>query len=253
MSPIWEEPITLDNLGDITDTELDIILNSDRVKNKLASNLADTTKSNLCSTKEAQETSSNLPSAVAKQESKAIRYFEKDHDIKHLKVVEHIQKLRTAGNINYTDIWNGKYSVTIPFEDKTVKMEFPPDTSLSDTSNTYTDWDDQEITIKETTRSKLWSKEWEKYLWEKENKWQWLLTQYEFQTLIQSLYPEGTQQEQILAFMIATGFYGWMWLKDTTSNSQLAVKCYRKSGTRHFNIMDVYNSGCSLVHSTFIG
>jgi hypothetical protein len=80
-----------------------------------------------------------------------------------------------------------------------------------------------------------------------------MLSESEFKTLIQSIYPEWNEQEQILAFMLATWFYGRMWLSDKTWDYQRAVKCSRNSVYRSFSFMDYGNNKCSLVHSTFVG
>jgi len=42
---------------------------------------------------------------------------------------------------------------------KQLKMYFPADTHLSDANYDYTDFDGKEISKKETTKNKLWSKE----------------------------------------------------------------------------------------------
>ena len=47
----------------------------------------------------------------------------------------------------------------MPCGSKKLKMYFPADTNLLDTSYNYTDFDGKEISKKETTRGKLWSKE----------------------------------------------------------------------------------------------
>lgn len=203
--------------------------------------------------KESKETSNNLPSDVATQEKKAIAYFEQNNEANHLKVVDHVKKLREEGKFTYEDLWWGKYAVIMPSGSKKLKMYFPADTHLSDTNYDYTDFDGKEITKKETTRGKLWSKEWKKYVEQKEKEWQKMLSESEFKTLIQSLYPEWTQEEQILAFMMATWFYGRMRLSDKTWDYQRAICCYRKSAHRYFEVLSNDNYSCSLVHSTFVG
>ncbi len=203
--------------------------------------------------KESKETSTNLPSDVASQETKAIAYFEKNNEINHLKVVDYVKKLREDGKITYEDLGWGKYNVIMSCGSKKLKMYFPADTKLSDISYDYTNFDGEVITKKETTRRKLWSKEWKKYVEQKEKEWQKLLSESEFKTLIQSLYPGWTEQEQILAFMMATWFYGRMRLSDKTWDFQRAVRCYRESDFRNFYNMDNDDNKCSLVHSTFIG
>jgi len=201
---------------------------------------------------EVKETASSLPSAVLDQETKAITYFKKNKEADHLQVVEQVKKLRAEWKITYEDLWWWKYAVIMPYGSKKVKMNFPADKKLADRTYNYTDFDGKEITNKETTRWKLWSKKWKQYLKQKEKEWQKLLLESDFQTLIQSLYPEWTEEKQILAFMLATWFYGWMWLSDKTWNYQHAVGCCRNSGGRLFNGMDKDNDRCSLVHSTFV-
>lgn len=199
--------------------------------------------------KESKETATNIPSDVATQEKKAITYFEGQP--KYLKIIENIQKLRASGKINYEDLWWGKYTVTMPCGSKKLKMYFPADTNLSDSNYDYTDFDGKEISKKETTRGKLWTKEWKKYVEQKEKEWQKMLSESEFKTLISSLLPDGSQEEQILAFMMATWFYGWMWLSDKTWDFQRAVECSRGSCSRNFN--NFYgDSGCSFFHSSFV-
>jgi hypothetical protein len=201
--------------------------------------------------KESKETSTNLPSDVTSQEKKAITYFEGQP--KYLKVIENIQKLRAEGKITYEDLWWGKYAVIMPCGNKKLRMGFPAYTKLADSSYNYTDFDGKEITKKETTRWKLWSKEWKKYLEQKEKEWQKFLSESEFKTLISSLLPDGNQEEQILAFMLATWFYGWMWLADKIWDYQRAVRCCRLSVNRVFRNMDFVLYHCSLVHSSFVG
>jgi len=54
--------------------------------------------------KESKETSTNLPSDVATHETKAINYFEQNNEANHLKVVDHVKKLREQGKITYEDL-----------------------------------------------------------------------------------------------------------------------------------------------------
>jgi len=61
-------------------------------------------KALITSKKESKETSTNLPSDVATQETKAINYFEQNNEANHLKVVDHVKKLREQGKITYEDL-----------------------------------------------------------------------------------------------------------------------------------------------------
>ena len=203
--------------------------------------------------KESKETSINLPLDVALQEKKAIRYFEAYNEPNNLKVIEQVKKMRESRKITYEDLWWWKYAVIMPCGNKKLKMEFPADMKLADNTYNYIDFDGKEITKKQTTRWKLWSKKWKEYLEQKEKEWQKLLSESEFKTLISSLLPDGNQKEQILAFMIATWFYGWMWLADKTWDFQHAVSCCRTSGDRCFH--DVFNDlyNYSLIYHSFVG
>ena len=197
--------------------------------------------------KESKETISTLPWAVAKQETDAIKYFEENKEPKNLKIVEGIQKMREENKVTYKELWEGKYEVTMPFGNKKITMQFPPDTTLNDKKWSYTHFNGEEITHQETSRWVLSSGKWIKHLEEKEKQWQTLLSESEFKQLIQGLCPGWTEDEQILAFMMATWFYWRMWLKD-----QRAVECFRLSDDRYFSSMDIDDYNCSLVHSNFV-
>ncbi len=201
--------------------------------------------------KEAEEQAKNIPSVVQKQEQEALAYFTENNEPEHIEVINHIQKLRAEGKIMYENLWWGKYNVIMQCGSKKLKMHFPPDTTLADTNyswhNRSGDFKDKAI-----SRSKLWSEEWQKYLKQKEKEWQKLLFEEEFKTLIQLLYPGWAKEEQILAFMIATGFYGRMWLSYKTWNYPRAVGCFRESANRRFVDMDRDGTLFSLVHSTFV-
>jgi hypothetical protein len=54
--------------------------------------------------KESKETLTNLPSDVTTQEKKAIAYFEQNNELNHLKIVDHVKKLREKGKITYEDL-----------------------------------------------------------------------------------------------------------------------------------------------------
>lgn len=199
-----------------------------------------------------RERVNKIPEAVEKQEADAIKYFEEKNEPKNLKVVEHVKKLRAKRKITYKDLWEGKYEVTMPFGNKTLVMQFPPDMKLANTNYNRSNWDG-DFKDKAISRSKLWSKEWQAYLQEKENQWQKLLSEAEFKTLIWWLYLEGEEQEQILAFMIATWFYGKLLLSDRSwTNYQLTVQCPCVWSCRTFIYLSGTSHQCSLVYSTFI-
>lgn len=44
----------------------------------------------------------------------------------------------------------------MPYGSKKLRMEFPGDTKLADSSTNYTDYDGEQITRKETAQSRLW-------------------------------------------------------------------------------------------------
>lgn len=189
-----------------------------------------------------------LPSAVLEQETKAIEYFKETDDVRSLQTIERIQRLRDEWVIVYEDLGSSKYSVTMPCGNKKIKMYFPQDNSLSDSSNNYTDWDGKKITIKETKKSNLKSKEWQIYLWKKEEQWQWLLTLDESLKLISSLYPKKSRKEQIVAFIIATGFYGNLQLND----DNFAISCCHDSDISDFDFVRYGNNGGSVVYRIFV-
>lgn len=206
--------------------------------------------------KESNEILTNLPFDVATQETKAIAYFKQNNEANHLKVVDHVKKLREQGKISYEDLGWREHNVIMPYGSKKLKMYFPADTHLSNVNYNYTDFDGKKILKKEITKWKLWSKEWEKYVEQKEKEWQKMLSESEFKTLIQSLYPEWTEEEQILAFMMATWFYGRIRLSDKILDFQRVVICSHSSVIRSFfGIHKKVNKdkGWSLVYSTFVG
>ena len=192
-----------------------------------------------------------LPWVVAKQENYATKYFTDNSEANHLQVIPEIQKLREKKMITYKDTGNGTYEVQFNLPWSKVKRYMPPDTSIADSSYTYDLWDDTKITPQETTRKKLRSDEWKKYLKDKEQKENKnLLNKSDFLKLWKALYPSWTEEEQILAIMIATGFYGRMRLSDKTSKYQLAVKCSRFSANRKFSEMNIGNSRCSIIYTS---
>jgi flagellar basal body rod protein FlgF len=46
----------------------------------------------------------NIPESVLQQETDAIKYFEEKNEEDHLKVVEHVKKLRVERKITYKDL-----------------------------------------------------------------------------------------------------------------------------------------------------
>jgi len=202
--------------------------------------------------KAVKETASSLPSAVLDQETKAITYFKENNEADYLQVVEQVKKLRAERKITYEDLWWGKYTVTMPCGTKKVKMFFPADTKLADTNYNWEAWDGK-FQDKAISRSKLWSKAWQEYLEEKKKQWKKLLSESEFNTLISLLLTDKNQEKQILAFMLATWFYGRLVLFDRVwDNYQRAVVCYRLSARRLFGSLYTGSFECSLVHSTFV-
>jgi hypothetical protein len=127
----------------------------------------------------------------------------------------------------------------------------PPDTSIADSKSTYTLWDGTNQTNQETTKGKLRSDEEKKYLKEKQTKeGKSLISKENFLKLGESLCPNGSDQEKILAIMLATGFYGWMRLSDKDSSSQLAVLCSRKSDLRKFHKLHSDHNDCSIIYTS---
>ena len=233
----------------LTDKEINEILLQKPEKNKEETNPKDLDP---VKGKESNEImSSTLPSSVAKQENDATKYFTDNSEANHLQVISEIQKLRGKKMITYKDTGNGTYEVQFNLPWSKVKRYMPPDTSIADSSYTYDLWDDTKITPQETTRKKLRSDEWKKYLKDKEQKENKnLLNKSDFLKLWEALYPNGSEEEQILAIMIATGLYGRMRLSDKTSEYQLAVECSRKSATRKFIKMNADDSGCSIIYTS---
>ncbi len=198
-----------------------------------------------------EKITSVLPWAVKKQEKDATDYFTKSNETNHLQVISEVQKLRDKKMITYKDTGNGTYEVHFNLPWSKMKRYMPPDTSIADSSYKYDFWDDTKITNQETKKSKLRSDEWKKHLEEKEKKeHKKLLTKEEILILWKELCPTGTEEEQILAIMIATGFYGYMWLSDKISEYQLAVICYRESDDRSFFKMTIDDSHCSIIYTS---
>ena len=194
-----------------------------------------------------EKITSVLPWAVAKQESEALNYFATNNETNHTKVITQVQELRKQKKIQYKETGSDSYEVIFNLEWIKLKWYMPSDTSIADSSSEYTLWDDTKITQQETTRKKLRSDEWKKYLKDKEQKENKnLLNKSDFLKLWKTLYPSWTEEEQILAIMIATGFYGRMRLSDKTSEYQLGVLCCRNSGSRDFSEM-VNDSDCSII------
>jgi len=207
---------------------------------------------------EVKETASSLPSAVLDQETKAITYFKENNEADYLQVVEQVKKLRAEWKITYEDLWWGKYAVIMPYESNKFKMYFPSDSVLSKpyfgnlTTTYYTSWDSDEIQGYEVEKEDLRSEKWQNYLKQKEQEWQKFLSKKEFKTLIQSLYPEWKEQEQILAFMLATGFYGRLFLSDKEWNHQIYVNCFPMIHNRFIEEEEGDSDRWSLVFGTCI-
>ena len=188
---------------------------------------------------------------MAKQEKDAIKYFTDNSEPNHLQVISEIQKLREKKIITYKDTWNGTYEVHFNLPWSKLKRYMPPDTSITDSTYSYDLWDDTKIGQQETTRKKLRSDEWKKYLKDKEKKENKnLLSKSDFLKLWKELCPTGSEEEQILAIMMATGFYGYMRLSDKTSEYQLAVSCSRESDIRNFHEMYDGSDECSIIYTS---
>lgn len=79
------------------------------------------------------------------------------------------------------------------------------DTSIADSTGNYNNRDGSDFKPQETTKSKLQSPEGKNYLQEKITKEKKkLMNKENFLKLGKSLYPTGSEQEQILAIMLAT-------------------------------------------------
>ena len=192
-----------------------------------------------------------LPWAVAKQESEALNYFAKNNETDHTKVIAQIQELRKQKNIQYRETGSDSYEVIFNLAWIKLKWYMPQDSSLDNSSwnPTYRDGNSFESWV--TTKQKLRSDESQKYLQDKEKKNnKYLINKDSFVKLWKALYPNGTEEEQILAIMIATWFYGWMWLSDKTSDYQLAVRCFRESGLRRFDKLDFDSNLCSILYTS---
>lgn len=180
---------------------------------------------------ESTEWTTEIPLSVIKQEEKAIRFFRKNREVyqmNNLDVVKQIQKLRAKKKITYTDLGEDRYEVTMLCGNKTITMYFPSDIHLSDHIEKYPDWHTRNIiSKKETSRGKLWSKEWINYLEQQEKLNKKLISKKEFFELAKSLYPKWSKDEQILAFMLATGAKEFIRLSDVDKEKkyQLAINC----------------------------
>jgi len=192
-----------------------------------------------------------IPWSVIKQEKDATKYFTDNSEANHLQVISEVQELRKQKKIQYKETSPGTYEISFNLPWSKLKRYMPPDTSIADSSSEYTLWNNTEITLQETTREKLRSDEWKKHLKdksEKENKN--VLSKSDFLKLWKALYPNGSEEEQILAIMIATWFYGRMWLSDKDSSYQLAVRCSRESDNRRFDELDDDRHECSIIYTS---
>jgi len=197
-----------------------------------------------------EKLSSVLPNAVQKQEKEAMDYFAANNETNHMDVITQVQKRRKQWMISYKNMWGDNYEVNFRFPWSPMTRYLPPDLGLTDSEYEYTLWDDTEIKNKETTKGKLQSTEGKKYLKEKESKEKKVLPSKEnFLKLGKLLCPNGSEEEQILAFMMATWFYGYMRLSDIWSNYQLAVACCRSSGDRGFDELNSDDSECSCIYT----
>ena len=238
----WSSRIEMIKLFDSKDKNGKGLFENTEIPSKESISLAKEVKENI---------SSSLPSMVAKQEKDATKYFTDNSETNHLEIITGIQKLRDKKMITYKDTGNGTYEVHFNLPWSKLKRYMPSDTSIADSSSKYTLWDDTELKPQETTRNKLRSDEWKKYLKDKEQKENKnLLNKSDFLKLWKALYPNGTEEEQILAIMIATGFYGWMWLSDKDSDYQLAVFCSRDSDHRLFDKLNSGSSRCSIIYTS---
>lgn len=205
---------------------------------------------------ESTEWFSDIPLAVTTQGKKAIRFFPKNREVYQMdnfKVVEQINKLIAKGKITYVDLGEGKYEVTMLCGNKKIKMYFPADTNLSDHTEKYPDWYKRgSISKKETSRGKLWSEEWKKYLEQQEKLNKKLPTKKEFFELTKSLYPRWSEEKRILAFMLATGANGYIRLSDVNKekNYQLAIQCSMFSYDRDIQEIEDDEDTSQLIFST---
>jgi len=197
-----------------------------------------------------EKTTSVLPWAVAKQESEALKYFNTNNEVNHLQVITQVQELRKQKQIQYKETSPGTYEIIFNLPWIKLKWYMPQDSNLDDSSWSPTYWDGNSFNSWATTKQKLRSDEWKKYLKDKEKKENKnLLNKNDFVTLWKALYPSWTEEEQILAIMIATWFYGWMWLSDKTSDYQLAVECSRLSDDREFDELGNVTNECSIIYT----
>jgi hypothetical protein len=192
--------------------------------------------------------------AVVKQEMDAIKYFEKNKEVGDLKVVGHVQKLKSQRIVTYKDLYGGEYEVTMPFGNKKITMRFQS-SDINRLLNNFVSewaitWNGEKMFMRWVQKKELTSPLREKYLLEKENEWKKILSKSEFKTLIKWLYPKGNEKEQILAFMLATWFYGFMWLKNTEAWIRGFVVCLRGSDNRFYRDSSVEEADCTAVFST---
>ena len=194
-----------------------------------------------------------LPWAVAKQQQESTEYFTTNNETNHLAVITHIQELTKQKKISYVDTGKGTYTVNFNLPWCNMQRYMPEDETIGDSQYEYTLRDESNFTKNETTKAKLQSEEGKKHLKEKEQKEnKKLFSKAEILKLWKSLYPSGTQEEQILSIMQATGFYGWMRLSDIEDDYQLAVICCRESFNRKFHKMNNDYNVCSLVYTAAV-
>ncbi len=197
--------------------------------------------------------SSLVPFAVAKQQQDAIDYFTTNNETNHLEIVIYIKELTQQKKISYVDTGNGTYKVHFNLPWCITDRYMPADETITDSTYSYTLWDGTEKENKEITKSTLQSNTWKKHLKEKQQKeHKKLPSKAEILKLWKALLPNRSEEEQILAIMQATGFYGYMRLSDTTNDYQLAVPCFRSSVDRKFRELSSDDHECSLVYTAAV-
>ena len=199
------------------------------------------------------EAMNKVPVAVEQQWKESTEYFINENEREHIAVVEHIQNLVRDKKIMYKDTWKGTYEVNVNLPWCSMKIYMPEDETIVDVKYNYKSRNDSDLPRNEITKGQLQSEEGKKYLKEKEEKeHKRLMSKAEMLKLWKALYPNSEEEEQILAIMQATWFYGWIWLSDVTEeNYQLAVICSRKSDNRKFSQMYIDNS-CGLVYTAAV-